>query len=47
MSRSRRYPTETRTEAEYADDLVFLVNTPAQADSLLHDLEQQACVIGH
>ena len=34
------------TNAEYADNLVLLANTPAQAESLLHNLEQAARSIG-
>ena len=34
------------TDADYADDLAFLVNTPAQAESLLHSLKQTAGDIG-
>ena len=29
-------------DANYADDLVLLTNTPSQAESLLHNLEQTA-----
>ena len=36
--RSRIYPAETITDADYADDLALLANTPAQAESLLHNL---------
>ena len=36
----RWYPTETMTDADYADDLALLANTPAQAESLLHSLKQ-------
>ena len=32
--RSKRYPAQTITDADYADDLVFLANTPAQAETL-------------
>ena len=39
-ARSRWYPAETMIDADYADDLAFLVNTPAKAKSLLHSLEQ-------
>ena len=28
------------TDVDYADDLVFLANTPAQAKFLLHSLKQ-------
>ena len=30
------------TDYDYADDLVFLPNTPAQAESQLHSLEPAA-----
>ena len=40
--RSRRYLAQTVTDADYADDIVFLANTPAQAETLLHSLEQAA-----
>ena len=36
--RSRKYPVRTITDADYADDIVFLANTPTQAESLLHNL---------
>ena len=39
-ARSRWYPTETMTDADYADDLALLANTLAQAESLLHCLDQ-------
>ena len=38
--RSRRYPTKTITNADYADDIAILANTPNQAETLLHSLEQ-------
>ena len=41
-TRSRWYPAETMTDADYANDLVLLANTPAQAKCLLHGLEQTA-----
>ena len=44
--RSRRNPEWTITDADYADDIVFLGNTPAQAKSLLLSLEQVAGSIG-
>ena len=37
---------ETITYADYADDLVLLANTPAQAESQLHSLDQAAGGIG-
>ena len=40
--RSRRYPAQTITDADYADDIALLANRPAQAESLLHSLEQAA-----
>ena len=44
--RSRRYPTKTITNADYADDIVLLANTPNQAETLLHSLERAAAGIG-
>ena len=41
-AKSRRYPAETTTDADNADDLAFLANTPAQAESQLHSPEQVA-----
>ena len=35
-----RYSAEIITDADYTNDLVLLTNTPAQAESLLHSLEQ-------
>ena len=40
--RSRRYPAKTITDADYADDISLLTNAPAQAEILLHSLEQAA-----
>ena len=37
-----RHPAETIMDADYADDIVLLTNTPTQAESLLHSLEQAA-----
>ena len=37
-ARSRLYPAETMTDADY--DQVLLTNTPAPAKSSLHSLEQ-------
>ena len=36
-ARSRQYPTVTMTDADYAENQVLLANTPAQAESLLHN----------
>ena len=43
--RSRRYPAKTITDANYADDIALLANTPNQAETLLHSLEQAAAGI--
>ena len=34
----RTYPAQTITDADNADDIVILANTPAQAESRLHSL---------
>ena len=44
--RSRRYHTKTITDADYADDTALLANAPAQAETLLHNLERAAAGIG-
>ena len=44
--RSRRYPAQTITDADDADDIALLANIPAQAETLLHDLERAAAGIG-
>ena len=44
--RSRMYPAKTITDADYADDIAILANTPAQAETLLHSLERAAAGIG-
>ena len=41
-TRSRQYPTETMTDAEYADNQALLINTLTQAESSLHSLEEAA-----
>ena len=43
--RSRRYHAKTITDADYADDIVLLANTPNQAETLLHSLERAAAGI--
>ena len=43
---SRRYPTETITDADTTAHIALLANTPTQAESLLHCLEQTAGDIG-
>ena len=37
--RSRSYSAQTIMDADYADDIELLANTPAQAENLLHSLE--------
>ena len=44
--RSKKYPAKTITNADYTDDIGFLANAPAQAETLLHSLEQAAAGIG-
>ena len=44
--RSKWYPAKTITDADYADDLALLANTPNQAETLLHSLERAAAGIG-
>ena len=44
--RSRRYPAKTITDADYADDIAILANTPKPAETLLHSLERAAAGIG-
>ena len=44
--KSRRYPAKTITDADYADDIAILANTPDQAETLLHSLERAAAGIG-
>ena len=43
--RSRKYPLKKITDADYADDITLLANTPTQAETLLHDLERAAAGI--
>ena len=44
--RSRRYPAKTITDADYADDIALLANTPNQAETILHSLERATAGIG-
>ena len=37
--KSRRYHAQTNTDADYAEDIVLLVNAPSQAETQLHSLE--------
>ena len=45
MKRSWRYPAKTITDADYADDIAILANTPTQAETPLHSLERAAAGI--
>ena len=45
-ARSRWYPAETITDADYADDKALLANTPTQVESLRQSLKQAAGDIG-
>ena len=45
-ARNRRYPAEIISDDDYSDDQVFLANTPAQVECLLHSLKQAARGIG-
>ena len=38
--RSRRHLAKTITDTDYADDIALLTSAPAQAETLLHSLEQ-------
>ena len=44
--RSRRYPAQTITDADYADNIAILANTLNQAETILHTLERAAAGIG-
>ena len=44
--RNRMYPAQTITDADYADDIALLANTPTQAETLLHCRERAAAGIG-
>ena len=46
LTKKRRYPAKTITDADYADDIAILANTPDQAETLLHSLERAAAGIG-
>ena len=43
--RSRSYPAKTIIDADNTDDIAILANTPNQAETLLHSLEQAAAGI--
>ena len=44
--KSGRHHARTITDADYADDIAILANTPNQAEKLLHSLERAAAGIG-
>ena len=44
--KERRYPAQTITNTDYANDITLLANTRAQAETLLHGLEPAAGGIG-
>ena len=44
--RSKRYPAQTITNADYADDIALLANTPDQAEIMLHSLGRAVGGIG-
>ena len=44
--RLQKIPRKTITDADYADDIAILANTPNQAETLLHSLERAAAGIG-
>ena len=46
INTSRRYPEKTITDADYADDIAILANTPNQAETLLHSSERATAGIG-
>ena len=41
-ARSKQYPTQTITDANYADEIAQLSNSTAQTESQLHSLEKAA-----
>ena len=43
---SVRYPAQTITDVDYADDITLLANSPAQAESMLHSLRRAAAGVG-
>ena len=44
--RSRRYPTQTVTDSDYANYIALLANTPAQAKTLIHNLQWASAGLG-
>ena len=45
--RSRRYPAQKITDADYANDIAIFVNTPAQTKSLFHSVERAVAGKGY
>ena len=45
-ARNRKYTAQTMTDADYADDIALLTNTPSPDEYLLHSLEKAAGSIG-
>ena len=46
MARSRRYTPETVSDANFAEELSFLVNSHSQAEFPVHCLKEAAGTIG-
>ena len=46
IAKERRYPAQTITDVDYADDIGLLANTPAQIETLPHCLERAVAGIG-
>ena len=44
--RRRRYPTQIITDADKADDIALLANSPIQDESLLHSLKRAVVGVG-
>ena len=44
--RCRRYPAQTITDVDYADDIALIANTPAQSEHPAYSLERAAADIG-
>ena len=44
--KKQKIPCKKITDADYADDIAILANTPNQAETLLHSLERAAAGIG-
>ena len=45
-AKSRQYPVQTIMDADYADDIALLANTPTQTESQLYSLVQVVRGIG-